>query len=88
MPAADLVGFITRSTWLPNFSPLIATGRPFSKLTVMSSASIATAGSQCLTPMIGSTISRDSLRCSRVFASWVAPQMLASVEYAFSLLAR
>ena len=68
--------------------PLIATGRPCSKRTVTSSVSISTDGSQNFTPMIGSTVSSETSRCSRVFASWVAPQMLASVEYAFSLLSR
>ena len=38
--------------------------------------------------MIGSTTSMDSLRNSSVLASCVAPQMLASVEYAFSAEAR
>jgi hypothetical protein len=68
--------------------PLIATGRPASKRIVTSSVSIATAGSQNRTPMIGSTVSRDTSRCSSVLASWVAPQMLASVEYAFSCESR
>jgi len=27
-------------------------------------------------------------RCSSALASWVAPQMFASVEYAFSVLSR
>ena len=57
-------------------------------LELLGSAPLATDGSQNRTPMIGSTISIDSSRCSRVLASWVAPQMLASVEYAFSLLSR
>ena len=68
--------------------PLIATGRPESKRIVTSSGAISTAGSQNLTPMIGSTVSSETSRCSSVFASWVAPQMLASVEYAFSWLSR
>ena len=38
--------------------------------------------------MIGSTISTPVSRCSSLFASWVAPQMLASVLYAFSFDAR
>ena len=38
------------------------------------------------TPMIGSTILMPLSRCSRSLASWVAPQMLESVEYAFSTL--
>ena len=38
--------------------------------------------------MIGSTISMLASRRSSVLASWVAPQMLASVEYAFSVLSR
>ena len=66
----------------------MATGRPWSKRIVTSSVSIATDGSQNFTPMIGSTVSRETSRCSRVLASWVAPQMLASVEYAFSWLSR
>ena len=53
-----------------------------------SSGAISTAGSQNRTPMIGSTDSSETSRCSRVLASWVAPQMLASVEYAFSALSR
>ena len=60
--------------------PLIATGRPWAKRIVTSSVSIATAGSQNRTPMIGWTISIEVSRCSRVLASCVAPQMLASVE--------
>ena len=55
---------------------------------VTSSGAISTDGSQNFTPMIGSTISSETSRCSSVLASWVAPQMLASVEYAFSLLSR
>jgi hypothetical protein len=78
----------TRSTALPNVSPLIATGRPSAKVRVTSSAAISTAGSQNRTPMIGSTISSETSRCSSRFASWVAPQMFASVEYAFSTLSR
>jgi hypothetical protein len=38
--------------------------------------------------MIGSTVSSETSRRSSVFASWVAPQMLASVEYAFSCESR
>jgi hypothetical protein len=45
-------------------------------------------GSQNFTPMSGSTVSRETSRCSSVLASWVAPQMLASVEYAFSCESR
>ena len=71
-----------------NRLPLIATGYPASKVTATSSVSISTDGSQNFTPMIGSTVSRDTSRCSRVLASWVAPQMLASVEYAFSAASR
>ena len=67
---------------------MIATGRPASKRIVTSSVAISTDGSQNFTPMIGSTASSDTSRCSRVLASWVAPQMLASVEYAFSTLSR
>ena len=60
--------------------PLTATGRPCTKVMLTSSVSMATEGSQNFTPMIGSTTSIDSSRCSSVLASWVAPQMLASVE--------
>ena len=44
--------------------------------------------SQWATPMIGSTIAIERSRLSSSLASWVAPQMFASVEYAFSLEAR
>ena len=47
-----------------NSLPLIATGRPWSKPTVTSSAAISTDGSQNRTPMIGSTISMPVSRCS------------------------
>ena len=70
----------TRSTGSEYSTPLMATGRPASKAIVTSSVSICTDGSQNFTPMIGSTISSDTFRCSSVFASWVAPQMFASVE--------
>ena len=78
----------TSATGRRNGVPLMATGRPRSNRTVTSSGSISTAGSQNRTPMIGSTDSSETSRCSRVFASWVAPQMFASVEYAFSWLSR
>ena len=78
----------TRATGSSKRVPLIATGRPASNRTVTSSGSITTAGSQNRTPMIGSTDSSETSRCSRVFASCVAPQMFASVEYAFSWLSR
>ena len=68
--------------------PLIVTGRPCAKPIVTSSVAISTDGSQNRTPMIGSTVSTPVSRCSSVLASWVAPQMLASVEYAFSVLSR
>ena len=68
--------------------PLMVTGRPWSKPTVTSSVAISTDGSQNRTPMIGSTVSMPVSRCSRVLASCVAPQMLASVEYAFSVESR
>jgi hypothetical protein len=71
---------ITRSTAEPNSLPLIVTGRPRSKPIVTSSVGISTSGSQNATPMIGTTVSMPVSRCSRVFASWVAPQMFASVE--------
>ena len=70
----------TSATASGNDCPLIATGRPWSKRIVTSSVSISTEGSQNFTPMIGSTVSSETSRCSRVLASWVAPQMLASVE--------
>jgi hypothetical protein len=70
----------TRSTAEGNSLPLIDTGRPRAKPIVTSSVAISTAGSQNGTPMIGWTVSTPVSRCSRVLASWVAPQMLASVE--------
>ena len=88
MPATDLVDRVDQPTGSSYVLPLTATGRPVSKRMVTSSVSMLTSGSQNFTPMIGSTVSRETSRCSRVFASWVAPQMLASVEYAFSLLSR
>ena len=66
-------------------APSIATGRPRSKAIVTDSGSIATSGSQCATPMIGSTIFIDVSSSSRSLASWVAPSRLASVEYSFSI---
>ena len=78
----------TRSTGSSYSVPLIATGRPWANRMVTSSASMATAGSQNRTPIIGWTVSNDTSRCSRVLASCVAPQMFASVEYAFSWLSR
>ena len=63
---------------------LIGTGRPWSNPIVTSSVSIATAGSQNRTPMIGWTMARPLSRNSRSFASCVAPSMFESVEYAFS----
>ena len=70
----------TSATGSSYLLPSIATGRPESKRIVTSSGAISTSGSQNFTPMIGSTISSETSRCSSVFASWVAPQMLASVE--------
>ncbi len=70
----------TSSTGSSYRLPLMATGRPASNRTVTSSVSMGTEGSQNFTPMIGVMLSRETSRCSRVFASWVAPQMLASVE--------
>ncbi len=78
----------TRSTGEANSLPLTETGRPCWKPIVTSSAAISTAGSQNRTPMIGSTISMPTSRCSSDLASWVAPQMFASVEYALSVEAR
>ena len=78
MPAADLVGGVDDPDGVGP-GPLTATGRP-TKATV-SSGSTPTDASQCLTPMIGSTISKDTSRGnSSVLASCVAPSMLASVE--------
>ena len=71
---------MTRSTGVSNRAPLTVTGRPRSKPIVTSSGAISTPGSQNRTPMIGSTVSIPVSRCSRVLASWVAPQMFASVE--------
>ena len=61
-------------------SASMATGKPCSKEIVTSSVSILTSGSQNLTPMIGLTDSMETCRDSSFLASWVAPQMLASVE--------
>ena len=66
----------------------MATGRPSRNRTVTSSLAMTTPASQNRTPMMGSMVSSETSRCSRVLASWVAPQMLASVEYAFSVLSR
>ena len=87
MPAADAFASYS-ATGSSYVVPLMATGRPCSNRMVTSSVSIATAGSQNRTPMIGSTVSSETSRCSSVLASCVAPQMLASVEYAFSGLSR
>ena len=70
----------TSATGSANTSPFTLCGRPATKPTVTSSVSMSTVGSQKRTPMIGSTISSETSRCSRTLASWVAPQMLASVE--------
>ena len=64
--------------------PSIATGNPRANSIVTTSGSMSTAGSQCATPMIGSTIFIEVASSSRSFASCVAPSRLASVEYAFS----
>ena len=71
---------ITSSTRSSNRSPLMATGQPASNRTATSSGSMVTAGSQWATPMIGSTRSMPLSSSSSSLASWVAPQMLASVE--------
>ncbi len=68
------------STWSANSRPAIATGHPSAKRTETSSGSMTTSGRHEATPMIGSTISTPVDRSSSAFASWVAPQMLASVE--------
>ncbi len=70
----------TSCTASANSTPLSAVGRPSTNETVTSSVAISTAASQNRTPMMGSTVSSDTSRCSSVFASCVAPQMLASVE--------
>ena len=70
----------TSSIWSANCRPLIATGHPPSKRTATSSVAISTSGNQWATPMIGSTISIPVASSSSALASWVAPQMLASVE--------
>ena len=71
---------MTRLTGVANSDALIVTGRPRSKPIVTSSGSISIAGSQNRTPMIGWTVSIPWSRYSRLLASWVAPQMFASVE--------
>lgn len=88
MTATDDVGLEHQATGSSYRLPLIATGRPASNVIATSSVAIETDGSQNFTPMIGSTVSSETSRCSRVLASWVAPQMLASVEYAFSVESR
>ena len=71
----------TSATADSNRTPLMLTGRPCSKPMVTSSVAMATSSRQNATPMIGSTTSSIPVsRCSRRFASCVAPQMLASVE--------
>ena len=59
--------------------PLSATGTPCSQVTVSLSVSIFVAGFQCATPMMGVTTIIDLSRCSRSFASCVAPSMFESV---------
>ena len=86
--AADLVGAQHQLDVVEVARPSIATGQPPSKLIVTSSVAMSTAGSQWATPMIGETISIVVDSSSSDFASCVAPQMLASVEYAFSLGSR
>ena len=78
----------TRSTWESNAAPLRVVGQPSVNPMVTSSVAISTSGSQWATPMIGVTSSIEVPRSSSAFASWVAPQMLASVEYAFSVGSR
>ena len=74
------------STSEPKRLPLSATGTPCSHVTVTVSASTFTSGFQNATPMMGWTTFIDLSRCSRSFASCVAPSMFASVLYAFSAL--
>ena len=74
------------STGFANVMPFSATGSPSSKRIVTVSGLTTTSSRQKATPMIGSTILMPVLRCSRSFASWVAPSMFESVEYAFSTL--
>ena len=64
--------------------PFSATGRPSSKRTLTVSRLTATSSFQNATPMIGWTIVMPLASCSRSLASWVAPSMFESVEYAFS----
>ena len=66
--------------------PFSATGWPSSKRTRTVSAFTATSSRQNATPMIGLTMCMPLFRNSRSFASCVAPSMLESVEYAFSVL--
>ena len=89
VPAADRVGLVHQRDRVVVRAAVDRdrAARPRSAI-VTSSVSMATDGSQNFTPMIGSTVSSETSRCSRVLASWVAPQMLASVEYAFSWLSR
>ncbi|MNT31581.1 hypothetical protein D3C72_1674240 [compost metagenome] len=75
---------MNRSTLLAKVLPFSATGWPSSKRTVTSSRFTSTSSRQNCTPMIGWTMRMPESRCSRSLASWVAPSMLESVEYAFS----
>ena len=77
----------TDSTWSSSLA--VDPHRPAAlEAIVTSSVAISTAGSQWATPMIGETISIVVDSSSSDLASCVAPQMLASVEYAFSLGSR
>ena len=76
---------VTSSTRSSNSTPSIATGQPsWNAHAAPSRARSIRSWSQWATPMIGSTIAIERSRLSSSLASWVAPQMLASVEYAFS----
>ena len=71
-----------------NSAPLTATGQPSAKPHRDRLGGDRHDSSQWATPMIGATRSIDWSRDSSNLASCVAPQRLASVEYAFSLLSR
>ena len=80
MPAANGVGLEHQVDGEANSCRSIVAGHACSNPTVTSSGAISTSGSQNHKPMIGSTISIPASRCSSALASWVAPQMFASVE--------
>jgi hypothetical protein len=78
--ATDAIGFEKKFDEVVETRPLRATGTPSSKRTATCSRWISTSSRQKAVPMMGTTILIEEERCSRSFASWVAPRMLESVE--------